>query len=616
MTITTISITTKSIQESVFSENLPVCTCFFLQDYPMYKSRIEGNENLVALLENSGLEKAKNQKEAYQALCVYFGISQRGNSCLVFENGMTLFHFAGLGGQESYFQESSQWTSLRSVYGVCPLHCASMGGQLAVLQKLEQVCDLRVIDDVGRSIAEYAFVNNEKEIIDWLSTQEEFSVAVLMKYLQASSYKEDPCFYTTLGLKILQFLDSKSFILSLEETYEPLENSVFLFYLIYFILIRIIKKEPHPEEKNRLEDLIAKRCVCLKDKNLLKRIEEYLLSMFLQEKELIKKLDSERNIASFSDRAVVFLDQFLKHNELNQKRYEIKEDCLLGSGSFGEVYQSFDKCSGRAVAIKIGRFLTRNTLEEENRWFNFLKLRKNERILQKLDFGFVHRRHSAIVMPLYDCNLRQWIKKQPICLQFEIIQKIAKQILEGCLFLKEHNLVYRDLKSDNILINARELEIVLSDFNSLGRLEECSLDKEVQSSFYRSPEVFVQATQYYGHAMDMWSYGCVLFELFQKKRFFAEEKEETIVFRHQETFGLYPEDLINRRSREKFPGWLPLEKSKQYSLENHLSPWKEKLTPECMASVFSLFERVMELHPLDRLPWEDLRDHSFWSFKK
>ena len=81
---------------------------------------------------------------------------------------------------------------------------------------------------------------------------------------------------------------------------------------------------------------------------------------------------------------------------------------------------------------------------------------------------------------------------------------------------------HRDLKPQNILVDTTqedEPSLKIADFG-LGRthaLPVPQLTHEIGSLYYRAPEVLL-GTEYYSHAVDMWSVGCIFAEFFLRVR--------------------------------------------------------------------------------------------------
>ena len=94
--------------------------------------------------------------------------------------------------------------------------------------------------------------------------------------------------------------------------------------------------------------------------------------------------------------------------------------------------------------------------------------------------------------------------------------------MEGLAYCHDRNFLHRDIKCSNILMNNRG-QVKLADFG-LARLYNAE-DKErpytnkVITLWYRPPELLL-GEERYGPAIDVWSCGCILGELFYKKPMF------------------------------------------------------------------------------------------------
>lgn len=71
----------------------------------------------------------------------------------------------------------------------------------------------------------------------------------------------------------------------------------------------------------------------------------------------------------------------------------------------------------------------------------------------------------------------------------------------------------------------------------------------IQSRFYRSPEVILGMP--YGPAIDMWSLGCILAELYTGYPLFPGENEVEQLACVMEVLGVPPQDLIASASRKR-----------------------------------------------------------------
>ncbi|NXG40739.1 CDK5 kinase, partial [Psilopogon haemacephalus] len=87
------------------------------------------------------------------------------------------------------------------------------------------------------------------------------------------------------------------------------------------------------------------------------------------------------------------------------------------------------------------------------------------------------------------------------------------QLLKGLAFCHSRNVLHRDLKPQNLLIN-RNGELKLADFGlarAFGIPVRC-YSAEVVTLWYRPPDVLFGA-KLYSTSIDMWSAGCIFAEL-------------------------------------------------------------------------------------------------------
>lgn len=80
-------------------------------------------------------------------------------------------------------------------------------------------------------------------------------------------------------------------------------------------------------------------------------------------------------------------------------------------------------------------------------------------------------------------------------------------------------------------------------------LTVCAVYTYIQSRFYRSPEVILGMN--YHMAIDMWSLGCILAELYTGLPIFPGENEQEQLSCIMEILGVPEKDFINRSQRKR-----------------------------------------------------------------
>ena len=93
-----------------------------------------------------------------------------------------------------------------------------------------------------------------------------------------------------------------------------------------------------------------------------------------------------------------------------------------------------------------------------------------------------------------------------------LIRRFAIQLLYALKYLKQLEIIHCDLKPENILLKEENKSgIKIIDFGSSTFIDE-KVYTYIQSRFYRAPEIMLGIP--YTPAIDMWSLGCIIAELY------------------------------------------------------------------------------------------------------
>ena len=242
--------------------------------------------------------------------------------------------------------------------------------------------------------------------------------------------------------------------------------------------------------------------------------------------------------------------QSLSKAPLRQQQYKRRITCVtqkrdssiyerilqVGEGTYGKVYKAKNLTTNKLVALKKLR------LQNEKEGFPITSIREIK-LLQNFNDMNVSTvkeimvessRTIYMIFDYFDNDLGGILLNKSITLRDSERKDIFQQLLQGCRYLHQHNVLHRDIKGSNILIDNNGL-LRITDFGLARRI---SVDDKTETSagltgdytnrvvtlWYRPPELLLGSTSY-GTEVDMWGCGCLLVELFRGSAAFQGSNE-------------------------------------------------------------------------------------------
>lgn len=236
--------------------------------------------------------------------------------------------------------------------------------------------------------------------------------------------------------------------------------------------------------------------------------------------------------------------------ELINGRYHVQQN--LGKGMFSSVVRATDSKTGRLVAIKIIR--QNDTMRKAGmKEIGILEQLheadpEDKKHVIKFTRYFDHKGHLCMVFENLSMNLREVLKKfgRDVGLNLRAIRAYAQQIFLGLSLLRRCNILHADLKPDNLLVNEQRNVLKICDLGSASPASENEITPYLVSRFYRAPEIILGIP--YDYAIDVWSVGCTLFELYTGKILFTGRNNNQMLRSIMECRGKYPPKLLRRGS--------------------------------------------------------------------
>ena len=223
----------------------------------------------------------------------------------------------------------------------------------------------------------------------------------------------------------------------------------------------------------------------------------------------------------------------------------------LGEGVYGLVIQTRLQ-SGTTYAIKFLNKFDEITVDTYREIVSISYL-NHPNIVKILDIGIIsnddknaYRRYTVdlndfkmfIVMEVANSNLKDIMDINPRLNATDRI-KFGYQIASAILHYTNHNIINRDLKPSNVLID-KNGDAIVSDFG-LARINYCPnntrvLTGDLYTLWYRPPEILLGDVNY-GSAAEVWAYGCILYEIFTGDVLFKAYAEDNMVNLIYKTLG-------------------------------------------------------------------------------
>ncbi|XP_074651815.1 dual specificity mitogen-activated protein kinase kinase 1-like isoform X2 [Tubulanus polymorphus] len=204
-----------------------------------------------------------------------------------------------------------------------------------------------------------------------------------------------------------------------------------------------------------------------------------------------------------------FLSQKQKVGELTAEDFEKLGE--LGAGNGGVVTKVFHKPSGLVMARKLIHLEIKPAVR--NQIIRELKVLHecNSPYIVGYYGSFYSDGEISICMEYMDGGSLDLILKKAGRIPEPILGKITIAVLKGLCYLREkHEIMHRDVKPSNILVNSRG-EIKICDFGVSGQLIDSMANSFVGTRSYMSPERLQGS--HYSVASDIWSMGLSLVEL-------------------------------------------------------------------------------------------------------
>ncbi|XP_044074141.1 cyclin-dependent-like kinase 5 isoform X2 [Siniperca chuatsi] len=211
----------------------------------------------------------------------------------------------------------------------------------------------------------------------------------------------------------------------------------------------------------------------------------------------------------------------------------------------------------------------------------------------------------TLVFEYCDQDLKKYFDSCNGDLDPETVKSFMYQLLKGLAFCHSRNVLHRDLKPQNLLIN-RNGELKLADFGlarAFGIPVRC-YSAEVVTLWYRPPDVLFGA-KLYSTSIDMWSAGCIFAELANAGRplFPGNDVDDQLkrIFR-----------LLGTPTEEQWQTMTKLPDYKPYPMYPATTSLVN-VVPKLSSTGRDLLQNLLKCNPVQRISAEEALQHPYFA---
>lgn len=324
-----------------------------------------------------------------------------------------------------------------------------------------------------------------------------------------------------------------------------------------------------------------------------------------------------------------------RSGDILQDRYKILG--TLGEGTFGKVVKVKDVEMDHSMALKIIKNV------EKYREAAKLEINVLEKLADKDPDGahlcvkmldwFDYHGHMCIAFEMLGLSVFDFLKDnnyQPYPL--DQVRHIGYQLCYSVKFLHDNKLTHTDLKPENILFVDSDYDLVYNskkrrDVKRVKRTDvrlidfgSATFDHEhhstiVSTRHYRAPEVILELG--WAQPCDVWSIGCILFELYLGITLFQTHDNREHLAMMQRILGEIPQRMARKTKTKYFYkgrlDWDEKSSAGRYVRDNCKPLLRYKQSDESEHNyLFDLVFKMLDYDPSERITLKEALNHQFF----
>ncbi|MED6273458.1 hypothetical protein CHARACLAT_006592 [Characodon lateralis] len=276
----------------------------------------------------------------------------------------------------------------------------------------------------------------------------------------------------------------------------------------------------------------------------------------------------------------------------------------IGEGTFSEVLKTQSLKDGKFYACKTMK-QTINSLEQAN---NLREVQAMKRLSPHANIIQLHELiydkatgTASLICELMEMNIYELIQGRQTHLPDHTVRSYMYQLCKSLEHMHSCGIFHRDVKPENILIKQNVLK--LGDFGSCRSVYSKPPHTEyISTRWYRAPECLL-TDGYYSLKMDIWSAGCVFFEIMSLNPLFPGTNELDQVAKIHNVLGTPDQSLLQKFKQSR---------AMHFNFPPKKGTGISRLLPSCPAPALSLLYQMLAYDSDERITAETALTHTYF----
>ena len=226
---------------------------------------------------------------------------------------------------------------------------------------------------------------------------------------------------------------------------------------------------------------------------------------------------------------------------------------LIGRGTFGSVYVATNRETGALCAMKEAEFFfddpkSAECIKQLEQEIKVLSNLKHPNIVQYYGSEIVEDKFYIYLEFIHPGSINKYVRDHCGAITESVVRNFTRHILSGLAYLHSKKTIHRDIKGANLLVDSSGV-VKLADFGMAKHLTGHSADLSLKGSPYWMAPELMQAVIHKDNnsdlafAVDIWSLGCTIIEMFTGKPPWSEYEGAAAMFKVMKDTPPIPESL-------------------------------------------------------------------------